>query len=158
MIAARAAFPPHSANAAVLRIHRDFVCRAERIQRIKIHAVIRSLTGAVINTGKEADAHTIEIKIGEIRLRVVIGADVGNCAGKGILRGDFGGERFARHARQNPLIADFLQRLAERHLRADVPLPQRRPRRAENFQQRGERTAAVLFDLRHQRRNCLFVH
>jgi len=35
---------------------------------------------AVINTGKEADTHTIEIKIGEIRLRVVIGADVGNCA------------------------------------------------------------------------------
>ena len=69
----------------------------------------------VINTGKEADTYTIEIKIGEIRLRVVIGADVGNCAGKGILRGDFGGERFARHARQNPLIADSFKRLAERH-------------------------------------------
>ena len=158
MIAARAAFPPHSANAAVLRVHRDFVCRAERIQRIKIYAVIRSLTGAVINTGKEADTYTIEIKIGEIRLRVVIGADVGNCAGKGVLRGDFGGERFARHARQNPLIADPFKRLAESHLRADIPLPQRRPHRAENFQQRGERTATVLFDLRHQRRNCLFVH
>ena len=138
MIAARAAFPPHSANAAVLRVHRDFVRCAERIQRIKIYAVIRSLTGAVINTGKEADTYTIEIKIGEIRLRVVIGVDVGNCAGKGILRGDFGGERFARHARQNPLIADSFQRLAERHLRADIPLPQRRPHRAENFQQRGE--------------------